>query len=155
MKLGLLFCLLTGATFYDSCIGTPSLNHNSVTNKADTMQQSNTRSDTAEQEFVKLITQATIAKISEQDAALNNSKNEEVKTAAKSIKRVHTELNKELIEYASSHNISLPDAADASRQQILKDLLTKKGKAFDEDYTSHQVSGHTRLVEMFTEVLVR
>lgn len=71
------------------------------------------------------------------------------KDFAKHMIEDHSKASKELKEYATKMNITLPDALDADSQDKINKLKEKKGKDFDKDYIKFMVSDHKEDISDF------
>jgi len=85
-----------------------------------------------------------LGKIAEDNAASPVIKKFGMRTLAD-----HSAMNKELRELARKNGLTLPEKLDAKHQDMIAQLATFKGTAFDQAYSRDMVSGHEKAIQMF------
>ncbi len=81
--------------------------------------------------------------------AATNAENSVVKSLGAMMVTDHTQLNDELMKWASGIGYTLPAGLDAEKQKMYDELKAKKGKDFDKKYTDLMVSDHKEDIEAF------
>ena len=82
-------------------------------------------------------------------AALQKSKNEQVKAFAKMMVTDHTRANAELQGIASAKGLNLPATFPAEQQKHIDVLQEQSDRGFDRMYMEMMVSDHIKTLELF------
>lgn len=91
--------------------------------------------------------------------ALSKSKNPQVKEFANQMISDHTNLEKSVADLAKKLNVT-PEASATSKQlqqqaaEETKKLKSLSGKAFDQEYVSHEVAFHQAVIDAATNTLI-
>ena len=81
--------------------------------------------------------------------AEKKSSNKRVKSFGAMMVKDHTETGEELKNFASAHNLNLPDSIDESSRKEVDKLSKKKGIDFDRAYMDMMVDDHSKDLEDF------
>lgn len=91
--------------------------------------------------------------------ALQRSKNQQVKEFANQMISDHTSLEKSVADLAKKLNVT-PQDSDTSKQlkqqaaDETKKLKSLRGKAFDQEYVSHEVAFHQAVIDVASKTLI-
>lgn len=81
--------------------------------------------------------------------ALTNSSNQHIIGFAKMMIEDHTHAGDELKTLASSKSVTLTDTISKLHEQLIGNISTKKGGAFDKAYIQMMVNDHEQAVKLF------
>jgi len=101
----------------------------------------------ADQTFLVNTAKAGLAEVEFGKVALENATNEQVKAFAQRMVDDHSKANEELKTLAASKNVVVPSTLDAQDKGMQDKLMALKGEAFDREYMTAMVAGHTKVVE--------
>jgi len=110
-------------------------------------------------QIVQIVQTANQIDIDQAKLALRKSKNQEVKDFANQMISDHTNMHKAVADLAKKLNVT-PEDSDTSKQlkqqaaEEAKKLRALSGKAFDQEYASHEVAYHQAVIDAATKVLI-
>jgi putative membrane protein len=104
-----------------------------------------------DQAFVAKAAQSGMAEVELSQLALQNSKDEQVRSFAQQMVQDHEKANMELKSIAQKHNLQVPPKTDAKHQQALEKLKGQSGAQFDAAYSKDMKKDHDAAVALFTE----
>lgn len=110
-------------------------------------------------QIAQIVQTANEIDISQAKIALQKSKNSQVKDFANQMISDHTSLHKSVADLAKKLNVT-PEDSDTSKQlkqqaaDEAKKLKSLSGKAFDQEYTSHEVAYHQAVIDAATKTLI-
>jgi len=84
-------------------------------------------------------------------AALQISKNKEIKAFADQMLKDHKNANDALLKIATAKGLTPPTTLNADQSIQLSDLKKLAGDAFDKQYVRMMITDHARTVQLFTE----
>ena len=103
----------------------------------------------ADQTFVMNTAKANMAEVEFGKLAAVNASNPDVKKFAQRMVDDHSKSLTDLRALAGSKNIVLPSELDPQDKTMRDKMAPVKGEAFDREYMSMMVAGHTKVVESF------
>ncbi|HZR37513.1 MAG TPA: DUF4142 domain-containing protein [Nevskia sp.] len=92
---------------------------------------------------------AGLAEVAAGQLAAQQAADPRVRQFAQQMVKDHSRANQELQALARQKGVTLPTAPDAKHQQVLQELKTKRGTAFDKAYVQAQLSDHKDAVSLF------
>lgn len=110
-------------------------------------------------QIVQVVQTANQIDIDQAKLALQKTKNQQVKDFANQMISDHTSLEKSVADLAKKLNVT-PQDSDTSRQlkqqaaEETKKLKPLRGKAFDQEYVSHEVAFHQAVIEAASKTLI-
>lgn len=110
-------------------------------------------------QIVQIVQTANKIDINQAKIALRNSKNSHVKEFADQMISDHTNLERSVADLAKKLNVTpQPSATSKQLQQQAADesrkLKSLNGKAFDEEYASHEVAFHQAVIDAASKTLI-
>lgn len=153
-----LFTILTAACVIAACndssdTETTTTKDTSTNRTNDTINTVNAQPlDSESQTFVIEAAKDGMMEVELGNVAQQNARNQRVKDFAAMMVRDHTAANQELMQIASTHNVTLPSASDTAMQKHKTDLQAKSGSAFDKAYMKMMVDDHQKAVDKFQKV---
>jgi putative membrane protein len=106
---------------------------------------------TVKDDFWTEAAQGGMAEVQLSNLALQKTQSEAVRQFAQQMVTDHTAANNELMQLASSKNVTLPTTMDSKHQSIMTKLQGRSGADFDRDYMKAMVDDHEKAVKLFTE----
>ncbi|HEX2639815.1 MAG TPA: DUF4142 domain-containing protein, partial [Pyrinomonadaceae bacterium] len=106
---------------------------------------------TVKDDFWTDAAQSGMAEVQLSNLALQKTQSEAVRQFAQQMVTDHTAANNELMQLASSKNVTLPTTMDSKHQSIMTKLQGRSGADFDRDYMKAMVDDHEKAVKLFTE----
>lgn len=100
--------------------------------------------------FADQAARAGMMEVKSADLALQKSRNSQVKSFAREMKRDHTNADQKL-KQAVGTGTQLPTDLAADQQQQLDSLQSKSGAAFDKAYADQEVQDHQKAVSLFED----
>lgn len=110
-------------------------------------------------QIVQIVQTANHIDIDQAKLALQKSKNQQVKDFANQMISDHSSLEKSVADLAKKLNVT-PQDSDTSRQlnqqaaDETKKLKSLHGKAFDQEYASHEVAFHQAVIDAASKTLI-
>lgn len=110
-------------------------------------------------QIVQIVQTANRIDIDQAKLALTKSKNPQVKEFANQMISDHTNLEKSVADLAKKLNVK-PEESDTSKQlkqqaaDESKKLRGLSGKAFDQEYVSHEVAYHKEVIDAAGQTLI-
>jgi putative membrane protein len=110
-------------------------------------------------QIVQIVQTANKIDISQARLALKKSQNPQVKDFANQMISDHSSLEKSVADLAKKLNVT-PQESDTSKQldqqaaDETKKLKGLSGKAFDQEYASHEVAYHQAVIDAATKTLI-
>jgi putative membrane protein len=110
-------------------------------------------------QIAQIVQTANKIDIDQAKLALRKSSNQQVKDFANQMISDHTSLEKSVADLAKKLNVT-PEESDTSKQlqqqaaDEEKKLKSLKGKAFDQEYASHEVAYHQAVIDAATTTLI-
>jgi putative membrane protein len=110
-------------------------------------------------QIAQVVQTANRIDIDQAKLALQKSKNPQVKEFANQMISDHTSLEKSVADLAKKLNVT-PQDSDISKQlkqqaaDETKKLKSLNGKAFDQEYVSHEVAFHQAVIDAATKTLI-
>lgn len=110
-------------------------------------------------QIAEIVQTANQIDIRQAKLALQKSKDAQVKEFASQMISDHTSLQKSVADLAKNLNVT-PEASDTSKQlnaqaaEEAKKLKSLSGKAFDQEYASHEVAYHQAVIDAATGTLI-
>jgi len=110
-------------------------------------------------QIVEIVRVANQIDIDQAKLALQKSKNQQVKDFANQMISDHTSLNKSVADLAKKLQVT-PQPSDTSKQlkqqaaDEMKKLKPLQGKAFDQEYVSHEVAYHQAVIDAVSKTLI-
>jgi putative membrane protein len=100
--------------------------------------------------FVQMAAMSDMFEIQSSQAALNNSKDAEVRKFAQIMIDDHTKMSAELKAAVQAGNVSaqIPTALAGEKAQMLQQLSGMMGEQFDQMYWKAQVQGHQKALQL-------
>src|SRR5512142_801669 len=110
-------------------------------------------------QIVQIVQTANKIDIDQAKLALSKSKNSQVKEFANQMISDHTNLEKSVADLAKKLNVTPePSATSRQLQQQAADesrkLKSLSGKAFDQEYASHEVAFHQAVIDAASKTLI-
>jgi len=110
----------------------------------------------ADQNMMREIAQANLAEIEAGKVALNQSKNDQVKSYAQRMIDDHMQAQKELEQLAQTKGVTLPTGPDNKHQAAIKKLSALEGDKFDKQYMAQGgISDHRNTHRLLERVQQR
>jgi putative membrane protein len=110
-------------------------------------------------QIAQIVQTANQIDIGQAKLALQKSKNQQVKDFANQMVADHTSLEKSVADLAKKLNVT-PEPSDTSKQlkqqaaDEEKKLKSLHGKAFDQEYASHEVAYHQAVIDAVSKTLI-
>ena len=110
-------------------------------------------------QIVQIVQTANQIDIRQAKLALQKSNNPQVKEFANQMIADHTSLEKSVADLAKKLNVT-PQESDTSKQlnqqatEETKKLKSLSGKAFDQEYVSHEIAYHQAVIDAATKTLI-
>jgi putative membrane protein len=109
--------------------------------------------DSADQRYMKDISQANVSEVATAKIALQNSQNQQVKDFAQKMIDDHGKAEQELQTLADSKGVKLPTEPDAKHKALGKMMSGLKGDAFDKRYIKEAGLGdHEKTIKLLQKV---
>jgi putative membrane protein len=103
----------------------------------------------ADKTFATEAADGGLAEVQLGQLALQKASSPQVKEFAQRMVTDHTQANQELMQLATSENLTLPTQLDAKHKTEMDRLSTMSGSAFDTAYMQHMVQDHKTTMAEF------
>jgi len=100
--------------------------------------------------FIKKASQDGLVEVQLASLAQQKAASDDVKKFAVQMQADHEKANSDLQAIAASKHVSVASGLDQEHQEMVSELTTKSGQAFDAAYASHMVAAHKKAVALFT-----
>jgi putative membrane protein len=87
------------------------------------------------------------------DTALDKAITDEVRTLAENLKKMHIQMNSELLVLASKKNVSIPADITKSQKRDMSRMSRRKGLDFDKDIVKHLRNKHEDSKEFYSDLM--
>ncbi len=129
---------------------TDSANH-ALASTTDSMSKINKKEFKDDAHFIVAAADGGAYEIAAARLALKHSSDKRVKEFATMMIKDHTKWGDEVMEYAKSKNITVPDSLSNDKKEIIKDLGEKGNNKFDVKYMDKVKKDHKNDLDAFTD----
>ena len=129
---------------------TDSANH-ALANTSDSVSKTNKKEFKDEAHFIVAASDGGAYEIAAAKLALKHSSDKRVKEFAALMIKDHTKWGDEVMAYAKSKNITVPDSLSNDKKELIKKLGEKGNDKFDVKYMDNMKKDHKNDLDAFTE----